>query len=281
MKKNSFALGLISLSIFTMIAAFYRLEIGGFSLLQDVYGQDYRLYFDRALHFVNPYDAEGFYNPFWILPLVAVSEFFGPYKVAVWVTVNLCAFAWVCLRLKMPWWFVAPFMVFSGALIGAFVGNVEGLVALGMVLPSPFGIVLLMIKPQIGAAVTAYYVLSAFVYRGWKAAALMLAPVAVLSALSFILYGNWIAKMSQAVALSYNTIDFFPVGVPVGIALIVAGVSRQNVGYSLMAIPFIAPYMNYHTWAFPFMGTVLVLKEEIYTLREFAKFRAWAFEEGE
>ena len=101
--------------------------------------------------------------------------------------------------------------------------NGEGLVALGMVLPLPLGIVVLMLKPQIGLALTAYYVLSAYVHDGWKRAALILVPVLVLFTVSFFLYGAWFLKPLEVIERTYNTIYFFPIGVPVGVALIVAG----------------------------------------------------------
>ena len=62
----------------------------------------------------------------------------------------------------------------------------------------------------------------------------------------------------------------------VGLALIVAGVARRNIGYALMAIPFTSPYMIFHTWAFPYMGVVLVLVREMSFLRELVRGRLLA-----
>jgi len=257
-----FAVSLIALAVLGLVVAFFVLEMGPATLLRSVYGVDYTYFFRAALQADDPYAVPGFYNPFWILPLVWLSELFGEYRLAVWVTVNLCCVVWVCVKLKMPLWGILPFLFFSGALMGAYVGNVEGLVMLGLVLPAPIGIVLLMLKPQIGLALTGYYVLCALVEHGWKRAALILVPVLVLFALSFIFYGDWFLKSWEVVGRDYNSINFFPLGVPVGVALIVAGVARRNVGYALMAIPLTTPYMIFHTWAFPFLGVVLVLVSE-------------------
>jgi hypothetical protein len=263
MKKNLLPILLIALAVLLMLVMFYQLETGTNLMRDDVFGVDYVDFFRPAMHADDPYAVPGFYNPFWIFALVMVSEWFGAYRLAIWVTANLCAFVYVCIRLKMPWWAVVPFLALSGAFMSVYLGNVEGLVALGLVLPSPIGIVLLMIKPQIGMAVTAHYVLSAWIYRGWKAAAIILVPALVLFSASFILYGDWFLNSLEVVGRGYNTINFFPLGLPVGIALIVAGVARRNVGYALMAIPFTAPYMIMHTWAFPFLGVVLVLVKEL------------------
>ncbi len=272
-KVDGWWLMVCSLTFLALVEAFQRWQLGGTSLLQDVFAKDYRLYFAPAMKAADPYAVAGFYNPFWIFAGVWLAERFGSYAAAVWVSVNLCAFVFACVKLKMPLWLVMPFVVFAGGLLGAIVGNVEGIVALGLVVPAPFGIVLLMLKPQIGVAVTLYYVLSALVYRGWKDAVLYLAPVLVLFTVSLIFFGDWYQVFLDAARLSYNTLLFYPLGVPVGLALIVAGVARRNVGFALMAIPFVTPYMNHHTWAFPFMGVVLVLVKEVAFLREMALVR--------
>lgn len=285
MRRNSLLAGaLILLAVLGLVVVFYRVEVGGAWLLRGVFGVDYVHFFRPALAAVEPYAVPGFYNPFWVFLPVWVSGWFGVYGLAVWVVMNLCCFVWVCLRLKMPLWAVIPFLVFSGALMGVLVGNVEGFVALGLVLPAPVGIVFLMMKPQIGLAVTAYYVLEALIYSGWRKAALILVPVLVLFSVSFILYGDWFLKPLELIGRGYNTIFYFPIGVPVGVALVVAGVARRNVGYALMAIPFTTPYMIFHTWAFPFLGVVLVLVSEVrfllWALRYRPRMAAW-YADGE
>lgn len=278
LRNKLWAWAFILLAGLSLVAAFYRLEIGQDTLLNSVYGVDYTHFFRPALQAQYPYDVAGFYNPFWIFPILKIFELFGDHRLAVWVTLNLCSFTYVCVRMKMPLWSILPYLVFSGAMIGIYVGNVEGIVALGMILPAPIGIVVLMLKPQIGTALTVYYVLSAYVHHGWKRAALLLVPVLILFSVSFILYGNWFVKPLEVVDRTYNTIFFFPLGVPVGIALILAGVARKNIGYALMAIPFVSPYMIFHTWAFPYMGVMLVLVKEIEILRELVVMRKWAEE---
>jgi len=276
MLQNKFvAWLLIALAVMLMVIAFYRLETGENTLMNSVFGVDYTHFFRPASQTSAPYAVAGFYNPFWILPVLWVFELFGDHRLAAWVVMNLCAFIYVFVRLKMPLWSILPFFVFSGALMSVFVGNVEGLVALGMVLPLPLGIVVLMLKPQIGLALTAYYVLSAYVHDGWKRAALILVPVLVLFTVSFFLYGAWFLKPLEVIERTYNTIYFFPIGVPVGVALIVAGVARRNIGYALMAIPFTSPYMIFHTWAFPYMGVVLVVVKEFETLRNAVRARTF------
>lgn len=267
LRNKLFAWSLIVLAVLLLVVVFYKVETGANLARDEVFGVDYVDFFSKAIHANDPYAVPGFYNPFWIFAPVMLAELFGVYKTAVWVVLNLCCFIYVCIRLKLPLWMVVPYLALSGAFMSVYLGNVEGIVALGLVLPAPVGIVLLMIKPQIGMAVTAYYVLSALVYSGWKKAARMLVPVLVLFALSVALYGDWFAKPAELIGLRYNTASLFPLAIPVGIALIVAGVSRRNIGYALMAIPFTSPYMIMHTWAFPFLGVVLVLVKELAILR--------------
>jgi hypothetical protein len=261
--------GLLALlAAMMLVTAFIRLELGADAAVGSVYGVDYVRFFRPAFLADDAYAVAGFYNPPWMLVLVGSFEVFGDQRLAVWVTANLCAFVWVCVRLKMPLWCVLPFVVFSGALMGVFVGNVEGLTALGLVLPAPLGMVLLMLKPQIGLAVMAFHVVDACVHEGWRRAVLIVLPVLVLFAVSVALYGGWFLKPLDLVGREWNTINYFPMGVPLGAALVVAGVARRNVGYALMAVPFTAPYMIFHTWAFPYLGVVLVLTREFAILRE-------------
>lgn len=273
MRRNLLPVLLIALVGLGLVAVFYRLEVGPQSLMRSIYGVDFARFFYPALGAVEAYAVPGFYNPPWMLGLVWLADRFGEYRLAVWVTVNLCAFVFACVKLKMPLWCIVPFFFFSGAMMAVFVGNVEGLVALGLVLPAPVGIVLLMLKPQIGAAVTLHYVLSAWVYRGWRAAALLLVPVLFLFSVSLLTHGVWFLRALTVVDAGWNSIDYFPMGLPIGVALIVAGVARRNVGFALMAIPFTTPYMIFHTWAFPFLGVVLVLVKEVAFLREMVLVR--------
>ena len=129
-RNNFFAVLVVLCVAVGLVFVFEHLQ--GLRLMGDVFGVDYLRFFRAAFYAEDPYAVPGFYNPFWIFGFTAVAEFFGRYGLAVWMVLNLCAFLWVCLYLKMPLWLVLPFFVFSGALMGVLVGNVEGLVALGL-----------------------------------------------------------------------------------------------------------------------------------------------------
>lgn len=245
------------LAIVALVLALHRLQVGG-----QVYGADYRIFFNPAFHAENPYEVRGFFSPFWTLWFMPIFELFGDYQVAVWITANICTMLYVYHRLKVPALAAIPLFMFSGAVWGAYVGNIEGFVALGLILPPPIGFLFLMMKPQIGMAVAAYFALDSLMYKGWKRTLRMFAPLILMLAISVLLYGAWFLNSSRVVGMDHNSISFFPYGVPVGIALIIAGVARRNIGYALMAIPLTTPYMIFHTWAFPILGAVLVLKVE-------------------
>lgn len=254
---------IIMVALYSMVRVFYSVEVGNNILMKNVYGVDYLRFFNPALHSENPYSVEGFYNPFWIFPFVLVAELFGKYKVAVWIVLNICCYLYVYLKLRIPLWAITPLLFFSGAFMSAYVGNIEGIIALGLVIPLPIGILLLMIKPQVGMAIVAYYTLNTILDKGWKKTVIYLIPFTILFLVSMALYGAWFLNSSDVVIAKYNTISFFPYGVPLGIALIIAGVSHKNIGYALVAIPLTTPYMIFHTWSFPILGAILIIISEM------------------
>lgn len=253
---------LILVAVLAMVLALHYVRIS--DSMRDVYGVDYRLFFQPALHSSNPYDIKGFFNPFWLLPFAAITEVFGVYQVDVWVTMNICLFLFVYLKMKVPTWAILPLFFFSGAVWSCFVGNAEGLVALGLILPPPIGLIFLMMKPQIGMALLAYYMLDSVLHTAvdWRKFLKLIAPLAVVGVVSVLIYGLWFTHSALVMGMDHNSIHFFPYGLPMGIALIVAGVSRKNIGYALMAIPLTTPYMIFHTWSFPILGAVLVANAE-------------------
>lgn len=253
---------LITAALYSMVRVFYSVEVGNNIVMRNVYGVDYLRFFNPALHSKNPYAVKGFYNPFWIFPFVLAVELFGKYKVAAWIVLNLCGFLYAYLKLQVPSWAILPLLFFSGAFMSSYVGNIEGIIVLGLVMPAPIGILLLMIKPQVGMAIVAYYTLDTILHKGWKKTVILLFPFTILLSVSVSIYGTWFLNSSNIVVEKYNTISFFPYGIPLGIALIVAGVSRKNIGYALMAIPLTTPYMIFHTWSFPILGAILVVLPE-------------------
>jgi hypothetical protein len=254
---------IIMVALYSMVRVFYSVEVGNNILMKNVYGVDYLRFFNPALNSENPYSVEGFYNPFWIFPFILVAELFGKYKVAVWIVLNICCYLYVYLKLRIPLWAIIPLLFFSGAIMSAYVGNIEGIISLGLIIPPPIGILLLMIKPQVGTAIVTYYILSTILDKGWKKAIVYLIPLTILFLVSTLLYGTWFLNTSNVVIANYNTISFFPYGIPLGIALIVAGVSRKNIGYALVAIPLTTPYMIFHTWSFPILGAILIMIYEM------------------
>lgn len=262
MKSNVLAIALIVAACVVITLAFHTIETGEYTILQEVFGQDYRYFFLPALYADNLYDLQGFYNPFWILPVVALTTWFGVYKVSVWVTLNIACQVYACWKLKMPAWSILPFLFFGGAMESAISGNMEGIVALGLVLPPPVGMIFLALKPQIGAAVCLYWFASAWVYDGWKRAVAILAPVLICFIVSVAVYGLWFLKMTEAAGLAHNVLSgFFPYAIPAGLWFIYVAVRRRQIGWALIAIPCLAAYMNSYTWAFPIMGMLLVMFE--------------------
>lgn len=207
----------------------------------------------------SPYTIGGFFNPPWILfliaPLTSLSDKLGG---ALMFGINLALFSIVMWRMKVRWWLAIPLVLFSGILRNSQNGNIEGFVALGMILPAPVGLFLVLLKPQIGLPVAVFWLIEAWRRGGFRNAALTFAPVIVAFLASFAMYGLWILNGAPLTGIWWNT-SIFPFGVPIGIVLLLVSVFRQDIGFAMAAGPFFAPYLTMHTWAFVPMGLCSVL----------------------
>jgi len=118
--------------------------LSGVQLFTNVIGVDWRLYFQPAAESMmtglSPYDVSGFWNPPWMLPPMM---FFAkmPLEIAVPIlfALNTMACIWVSLRLGMSKFIVIPFFIFFGSMMNSVMGNIDGLLALGLLCPPWLG----------------------------------------------------------------------------------------------------------------------------------------------
>ncbi len=121
-------------------------------------------------------------------------------------------------------------------------GNLDALVALGLLLPASGGLLLLSIKPQV-AALAALPLLQR---AGWKHA---LFPALVVL-LSTLLWPEWLMRVRLAgVAFGPWDWNLFPWGVPFGFALLVWGIRRRDPLLAALATPLVSPFLPAYTLA--------------------------------
>lgn len=226
----------------------------------------------------SPYEVASFFNPFWTLvvlaPLCALPVAWG---YGVLFTANLLGYVAVLrhcpstsagtppLRtaaggqgraLPVQWIWIVVFVVTSGALLNSQNANIEGLVALGLILPRPVGMLFLLMKPQLGAGVALVWTWEAWRAERWRGVARLLWPTAILSAISVGLYGLWFLHAPSVVDMWWNR-SIFPFGVSLGVYCLWLALRDHDTGWAVAAGPLMSPYLAPHSWAFAAMGMLL------------------------
>jgi flagellar biosynthesis protein FliQ len=193
-----------------------------------------------------------FVNPPWVLvPLLPVAIFPPAWGSAIMLVLNIGAYVFVAMRLGMKVWMVVPFIFMT--MNNNTNGNIDGLVALGFLLPAQVGLFFVLVKPQIGIAVAMFWAVEAWRVGGAREVARTFVPVILAYCLSFLLFGFWMADMGKMLHVGWNT-SIFAYGVPVGAALMALALWKRDIRFAIAASPFFAPYLTGHSWAVVGLG---------------------------
>jgi hypothetical protein len=207
------------------------------------------------LHGENPYQVSSLHNPVWaLLPLVPLA-LLGPKAGAVLLfSINYAGYVLLALRFKARSVALLAFLLSPMIVLTLAVGNIDGILCLGLLLPPPIGLFFAVSKPQIGAAVAAYWAYAAWKEGGVPKLAATFLPVTAALAGTFLLWGNWTANRSDDIMAAPWNASFFPWSVPLGIALLYIALRRRKMMVSISASPFFSPYVSINTWGVGLAG---------------------------
>lgn len=248
---------------YLLLAVLFALFVIGVYAYVPINGVDWeKVYRPVTLALINggtPYGVTElpFTNPPWVLlpmlPLLLLSPEMGS---AVMFVANAFAFVYVAVRFRVhP--LLVPVFIFA-TMNGLFNANIEGLVALGFILPPQIGLFFLLAKPQVGIAAAVFIAAQAWRVGGVKQVARVFAPVTIALALSVALYGMWMTGVDMT-TMRWNE-SIWPHGILLGLALIVIAIWRQDIRWTVGASPFLSPYLTGHTWAFAVLGLLLLIE---------------------
>ncbi len=210
----------------------------------------------EILHGRTPYTASGFFNPPWtavlLIPFAILPEHIGR---AVLVIVALATYAYVGHKLGGNKVTIPLLLVSPPVLHGILNGNLDWLAALGAVLPPWIGLFFLMIKPQVGLAVGVYFLFVAWREGGIVKVIKTFAPSGLALAVSVAIFGPWFLAIPPISEIPLNA-SFWPLSLPIGLAWIVAAIRKTEIRYSLIASPFLSPYMLLHSWVGALLGLI-------------------------
>lgn len=202
----------------------------------------------------SPYLTSCFYNPPWalipLLPLALLPPHLGSLIIAEACVV---AFFFVSKRMGTPRWGAAAVALSPLVLVCAIMGNIEWLVALGFVLPPQIGLFFVLVKPQAGIAVAAFWTIQAWQRGGIHEVVKLLTPITGITLLSFLLYGFWPGYMAGMNDSAGNW-SLWPWSILIGLLLLAWAAHSKNIRTAIIASPFLSPYVMMTTWAIPFLG---------------------------
>lgn len=216
------------------------------------------------LHGINPYGIAKFHSPPWtlipLIPFVLLGEHYGALLLFYF---NLFTFAAVgyLLKARLPalvMFVLSPFVLYYFL----YRGNTDALVMWGFLLPPQIGLFLVMTKPQIGIAVAVYWAWKAWKSGGLLGLARQFAPVFVLSAVCFLVFGNWLTSGEDVITASWNA-SFFPWSIPIGLSLLAWSLRRKDMLPAMAASPFLSPYLQLGSWS---IALIALLRSNIVML---------------
>ena len=197
----------------------------------------------------SPYSVEIYYAAPWaawlLIPIAVLPTMVG--RVAIFL-LGVAAYTYTAWKLGAR---RGPSLLFlcSTAVIGCLInGNIEWMALLGIVCPPWLGLILLAVKPQVGAGLGVYWLVTIWREHGFKKVILTFTPVTVLLIVSVLLYGLWPLRFSQTVAWSTSNGTLFPYGIILGVVILAEALRRRHSRAALASGPFFSPYVLSFTW---------------------------------
>jgi hypothetical protein len=203
----------------------------------------------------SPCNIKAFYNhPWTLLPLLPIALLSPALGSAVMYILNLFTYLFVAMKLKTNVWLIILFMFFSGMLGNSNVGNIDGIAALGFILPPQIGLFFISSKPQIGVAVAIFWLIESWRGGGVQKTLNVFLPVVIAGMISFLMFGFWISNGLNGTTNNPWNASFGAKGVPIGAILLARALWKSEIKFAIIASPFLAPYLTTHSWAFMWLG---------------------------
>ncbi len=196
----------------------------------------------------SPYNIDGFFNPPWtllpLIPFALVPENVGR---TLLIFTGFAIFIYIGNRLGGSKWAIIAILLSPPIMHGMLNGNIDWLALLGVVTPPQIGLFFISTKPQIGIAITFFWLIEAWRNGGWREILRVFLPITMATLLSLIFYGLWPLRAGVEVGLWWNA-SLWPMSLPIGIVLLVTAIRKRKINYAMGASPCFAPYILFHSW---------------------------------
>lgn len=248
MQKNK---NIILLALFLLLFVFVFLGVGK---IWDFIGIDWKETFYPAARAImngeSPYRVPTFRNAPWtaflLLPLALFSE---QVSGILFFIFSACIYAWTAYRLQASRVALTAFLLSPPVVYGLRMLNVDIFVLIGFTLPAPIGLLFVLIKPQMGLVMILFWLAQAWKQGGVKKVIYTFAPVTIATALSFVMFGNWLQGRQEDLLVSFWNASLWPWAIPIGVVLAALSIRDLREDCAMSASPFLSPYLAYHSWA--------------------------------
>jgi len=205
----------------------------------------------RLLSGESPYAAppgeSGFFNPIWaLIPLLPIAILPPVIGEAMLIMCTLLVFGYTAHRLGGSPIRMGAILISFPVVYCLVSGQIDWLVALGLVLPPQWGLLLVTTKPQAGIGIAIFWLWEAWRDRGIKGVIRLVAPTVIGSGITLAIF--W---ANPVLGVLYHGHDLgawlWPYLVPVGIVLLILAITKHNLVYAMPAAPCLTPYIFPHS----------------------------------
>jgi hypothetical protein len=178
------------------------------------------------------------------IPLALLPEAAGR---AVFFVISLIGMAIAGRRLGATTIGVVALLLSPPSLHGLLNANIDWIPLLGATLPTRWGLLLVLVKPQVGAFVAVYWLYDSWRSGGIRRVISDFTPITIVLVVSFVLFGFFPSAMLRTPTMSWNA-SLFPYTIPLGLVLIVSAFRKRKTRFALAAAPCLSPYLALHSW---------------------------------
>lgn len=213
----------------------------------DFYGNFYAAA-RNVLNGHSPYDAVGYIcAPWGVIPLIPYALLPPLPAHGLYFATCLYILIYIAWRLDANPLAIVAFILSPTAVGALLVGNLDAVVISGMLFPPIVGLLVLLIKPQIGAGVALYYLGEWLRSRNWLEGVRSFLPSAAAFGLAAIFFPIWIIRAANNTSDVWNR-TLFPYSIPVAALLLWIAFRNRNPYFALASTAFFAPYLSFYTY---------------------------------
>jgi len=196
----------------------------------------------------SPYEIKSFTNPPWVLiPLIPIALLPSRIGGGVLFVVSLCALVFAAIRMGATPLSLIAFIVSFPVFFMLLFGQIDWLVLIGILMPPPVGLFFVLAKPQAGIAIAVFWLVEALRKGGLRQALAEFAPVTLAFGLSIAVFGFWFLDTPPGMVTAKYNFSVWPLSIPIGMVFLVSALRGRKKELSILASPFLSPYVAPHS----------------------------------